>query len=387
MTKRSNLISRAAALLPALLLALLLTAAPLPPAQAAEELPFLDVRELGYYREPLSWAWEEGIITGTDEQHVSPHRALRLSELAAFLYRYAYSPTPHYSQPALEACRERWYYQALSWCCDFGIVEPFRVTGVHKPSDLLTRDDAVKILYRYVVRWEKQSLSPDPDCLLPFADAPGGRADRAAWSWAVSAGVVSGTDSKHLSPGMHVTRAQFITMLYGLATHPEPLRGEELTGHRLRGWQRSLAAAGELAYGASWVDAAYDLGPDGIPTRIDCSGFVNWCFRYSGILTYEDMDCKAIWNSDTFTRLDEKRSVESGSEFLLRSLEKLKPGDLFYNHNSTTGDHMMIFLGADKRYLYVLHCRVGPGVRAEAVPISEDSSYIRKIRGIMRYEP
>ena len=134
------------------------------------------------------------------------------------------------------------------------------------------------------------------------------------------------------------------------------------------------------------MDEAYELGPDGIPTVIDCSGFVNWCFSYTGIRPYADMDCKPLWESDTFTRLLEKQTGEKGSDFLLRCLGQLQPGDLLFNRSSS-GNHVMIFLFAGPETLYVLHSRADVGVRAEALRISESISYVRNLYGVMRHLP
>lgn len=371
----------------ALLLALWLGLCALPCPRARAAGPFTDVPENAYYRKPVLWAYEEKITAGTSSTTFSPKSKLSFAEIATFLYRYAYSPTAHYTQPALARWRGQYYYMPLSWCCDFGLIAPAQVSGANHPKNKLTRDDFVEILYRYATLWEKRPTDFEADCLAPYADAPAEAEARRAWSWAVSAGIVRGTAAHSLSPQKQLNRAEFVTMLYRFETQAEPLRGEALMGRRLRGWQRTLLEAGELAWGAPWVDEAYVLGADGIPTVIDCSGIVNWVFRYTGLRPYEDMDCAPLWASGIFPHVFERSAGENGLAFFLRCQEQLLPGDLLLLHSANSGYHIMIYLGATASELYVFHARAGKGVCAEAIPISESSGYITKQIGVMRHIP
>ena len=49
--------------------------------------PFLDVTSDQYYYEPVLWAVEKGITTGTDSSHFSPSATCTRGQIVTFLYR------------------------------------------------------------------------------------------------------------------------------------------------------------------------------------------------------------------------------------------------------------------------------------------------------------
>lgn len=385
---RKPALSRLAAALAALILVLCVL-----PAASAAEHPFADVADGIYYHDPVVWAYREGITAGTSETTFSPDLELSYAEICTFLYRYAYSPAAHYTEERLSDYAGQFFYDPINWCCDFGVLPIEEITGERCPLTVMTRNDYVCFLYRYAARWEKRSVEVSGNRLGGYDDAPEEEPLRAAWNWAVDRGVVSGTSSYTLSPEMTVTRAQFVTMLYRYNEYrvdmrPAPqLRIDTLMGRRLRGWQRTLAETGELACGVPWKNYSYQLGPDGIPTLIDCSGIVNWVFSFSGIYPYPDLDSRPLWESDYFTRVDEKQSGESGFAFYNRVAGSLKRGDLMFCGSSNADYHVMVFLGANADYLFVYHSTSLTGTCVQALPYSSSTKYLAILYGVKRYIP
>lgn len=386
MKKRT--LSRLAALLSALLLLLCL----LPPASAAGN-PFADVPDGIYYHDPVVWAYGEGITAGTSGTTFSPDLELSYAEISTFLYRYAYNPAAHYTDGRLSAYAGQFFYDPINWCCDFGVLTAEELSGELGPLTIMTRNDYVYTLYRYAAHWEKRSVEVGVNRLAGYVDAPQAEPYRTAWNWAVDRGVVCGTSSYTLSPEMNVTRGQFVTMLcryneYRVNMIPaQQLRVEALMGRRLRGWQRTLAETGELACGVPWRNFAYELGPDGIPTLIDCSGIVNWVFSFSGLYPYPDLDSRPLWESDYFTRIAEKKSGESGFAFYNRLAASLRRGDLMFCGSSSSDYHMMIFLGANASQVFVFHCTARNGTCFQALPYRSDTKYLAILYGVKRLIP
>lgn len=375
------------------LLAALLLCGPVPVAQAASDLPFEDVKPGKWYYEAVRWAYENGITSGTSETTFSPHQELSCSQISQFLYRYAYSPIPHYEYAdAFADYESRYFYASINWVCDFGIVPLEEVSDGNRPGDKLTRNRFVNLLYRYAVNWEHRSVATEADHLGVYEDVPTDETEREAWNWAVEIGMISGTSSTTLSPEKILTRAEFVTMLYRYETQDEMLRGEILIGKRLRGWQRTLLETGELAYGVPWVNFAYELGPDGIPTEIDCSGIQEWTYTYSGIYKAPNLDCAQLWASDHFTRIftragTAKAYSETGWAFINRIRRELRPGDLIFCGLGDTRHHMMMYLSSDASYVYVFHSRSGVGVCVEAIPNTDLSYYLKNAYGVKRHIP
>ena len=375
------------------LLAAVLVLGAVPGARAASELPFEDVKPGRWYYEAVRWAYENGITTGTTETSFSPHQELSYGQTCQFLYRYAYSPIPHFQYAdAFIGYESRYFYDSINWACDFGLVPLEEVSGENRPGDKLTRNRFVNILYRYAVNWEHRSVAAETDHLGIYEDVPTDETERQAWNWAVDIGMISGTSSTTLSPDKILTRAEFVTMLYRYETQDPILRGEALIGRRLRGWQRTLLETGELAYGVPWANFAYELGPDGIPTLIDCSGIQEWAFSYSGIYELPNLESWQLWGSEHFTRVFERASngktyTESGYAFINRIRGELQPGDLIFCGVSERNHHMMMYLGSDDSYVYVFQSRQAMGVCVEALPNTELSYYLKNAFGVKRHIP
>lgn len=378
----------------AAMLLLVLLLGLLPAANADSEIPFRDVASNKWYYIPVVWAYKNHITTGTAPDKYSPKQELSYAQVVTFLHRFADSPTAHYTYAnAFQSYANRYYYNSINWACDFNLVSVYSVTGANKPSNQLTRNDFVNIIYRYAKNWEHRSVAVNGNYLGNYEDVPGSDTDRAAWNWAVKIGMIKGTSQKTLSPKNILTRADFITMLYRYETQSAELRGEALIGKRLRGWQRTILETLELAYGVPWVDHAYDIGPDGIPTTIDCSGILEWAFNYTGIYAAPDLESIDLWNSDHFTCVFTRKTdaggnfTETGYEFINRVRGSLRPGDMIFCGYSSSTYHVMMYLGSDASYVYVFHSRAAVNACVEKIPNTVGSYYLSNIYGVKRHIP
>ncbi len=363
------------------------------PARAASALPFDDVKPGRWYYDAVLWAYGQGITSGTSETTFSPHQELSYAQTSLFLYRYAYSPAPHFRfAEAFAACRDRYYYDSINWACDFDIIALNEVANGNRPGTKLNRNQFVNILYRYAAGWEHRSVAVDGNYLGAYEDAPSDETEWKAWNWAVKIGMISGTSATTLSPEKTLTRAEFVLMLYRYETQAAMLQGETLIGMHLRGWQRTLLETGELAYGVPWVDYAYELGPDGIPTKIDCSGILEWAFCWSGIYNVPDLESWQLWDSDHFIRVFTRNTgsggfTETGYTFINRVRSGMQPGDLIFCGFNESTYHVMMYLGSDSSKVYVFHSRAGVGVCVEALPNTVSSYYLKNIYGVKRHIP
>ena len=58
------------------------------PPEDEQPTPFVDVQSNKFYAEPVKWAYENGITSGTDKTHFSPDRPITRGEAVTMLYRY-----------------------------------------------------------------------------------------------------------------------------------------------------------------------------------------------------------------------------------------------------------------------------------------------------------
>ena len=358
--------------------------------KTAELRRYRDVRPDSELAEAADWAVGNGLDSPTSETDFSPDWTLTRAELAGYFYRYAYLPEPKYtSGEALNAGEpDRWYYAPLHWCADWGMLRPDTREGF--PAETATRNEALVMLYHYAENWERRSVEVRDDHLAGFTDVPQDPDARAAWNWAAANGLLVGAEGSRLFPDRPVTRGQLATLLFRFSGCNDPaqkaLRCRSFCGAAPRGWQRLLIETAERAIGAKWEDGSYQLGEDGIPTVIDCSGYVNWMFTASGLHPYDDLECRPLWDSDVSTRVDARGDRETGAQFYARIRGRLKPGDLLLVHrDKNSGFHVMVFIRATKDGAYVLQSLDFQGV--DYALFQNDSYYLSNLYGVMRFEP
>ena len=103
----------------------------------------------------------------------------------------------------------------VDWLRERGITtgcRPNRFCG----DGLLTRAQASALLWRYSGRPETQAHAP-------FPDVPSDSYFAAAVRWMFSTGVTTGTSSSTFAPNRAVSRAEFVTFLWRMASRPEPV--------------------------------------------------------------------------------------------------------------------------------------------------------------------
>ena len=105
-----------------------------------------------------------------------------------------------------------WYADAVSWAAENGIVTGYSATRF-APNEPVTREQVAAILYRYA-RLCDRDLSPAAS-LMAFADhtSVSGYA-REALSWAVGSGLMQGKPDDVLDPQGTATRAEIAAILH-----------------------------------------------------------------------------------------------------------------------------------------------------------------------------
>lgn len=109
--------------------------------------PFGDVGAGSYYETAVGWMYRTGLTTGTSRNTYSPHRAVTRGEMAAFLWRYAGSPS-RAAAVFSDVASTDFYRDAVSWMVAEGITNGTS-TSTFSPDQGLTRAQFATFLYRY----------------------------------------------------------------------------------------------------------------------------------------------------------------------------------------------------------------------------------------------
>lgn len=179
---------------------------------------FLDVRSSDWYYNPVGYAYNNGLMSGTSAIRFSPNTGMNRAMAAMTLYKLSQksgfgissgSPKSFSDVPS-----DAWYAAAVKWASGAGLVSG---TGNNRfsPNAAVTREQFAVMLYSYAGKlgWNVSARAN----LNGFSDA--GKVSswsKNAMQWAVANGIMSGSDGK-LMPQGTLTRAQAATMLQKFA--------------------------------------------------------------------------------------------------------------------------------------------------------------------------
>ena len=175
-----------------------------------EQNPFSDVPEDQYYYEPVLWAVEEGITTGTgDGSTFSPSRACTRAQVVTFLWRAAGCPEPQsMTHNFTDVVAGSYYEKAVIWAVENGITSGKGSATTFKPDLTCTRAEVVTFLWRALDE-------PTPNSTVnPFPDVPANSYYEQAVLWAVENGITTGKGNGNFAPTEDCTRAHVVTFLY-----------------------------------------------------------------------------------------------------------------------------------------------------------------------------
>ncbi len=170
--------------------------------------PFLDVPDDAWYAPGVSFAYENGMMNGTGAGKFSPDGTATRAAVITILWRMSGSPSVERELTFSDVDDAAWYAGAVRWAVSTGVMTGYS-EDEFGPDDRVSREQLAVIIYRYT----DASISEET-VLERFEDL----ADLSDWArngmgWAVSLGIINGTDETTLSPRSGATRAQLAAIL------------------------------------------------------------------------------------------------------------------------------------------------------------------------------
>lgn len=164
---------------------------------------FYDVASSAYYAEPVRWAVENGITSGTSSTTFSPHQTCTVAQILSFLYRASGSPQVSGSNPFTDVRTSDYYYEAALWAHQRGMVSGSAL----RPFAPCTRASTMEYMW-------KAAGSPAVSYDGRFRDVSGDASYARAVAWATDQRITSGTSKTTFSPDNICTRGQIVSFLY-----------------------------------------------------------------------------------------------------------------------------------------------------------------------------
>lgn len=109
--------------------------------------PFTDVKAGSYYYDAVLWAVEQGITSGTTATTFSPNAACTRGQIVTFLYRSWGNPDIEVRASFRDVPAGAYYADPVSWAADWGVTSGTSAT-TFSPNASCTRAQIVTFLYR-----------------------------------------------------------------------------------------------------------------------------------------------------------------------------------------------------------------------------------------------
>ena len=174
--------------------------------------PFRDVHQGDWFYDDVLYAYENGLMNGTQAQRFDPYTATTRGMIVTMLYRMEKEPPVQGKATFTDVLTGSYYEKAVIWAAENGIATGVSAQRFDPDADI-TREQLAAILYRYAAYCGLQT--PEyPAALRGFSDqaSVSGYAVK-AMQWAVGEGLMQGSEGR-LMPGSSASRAQVAAILH-----------------------------------------------------------------------------------------------------------------------------------------------------------------------------
>ncbi len=187
---------------------------------AIARFPFTDVVAGTWYYGAAAYAYNNGLFAGMTPTTFAPNATMTRAMLVSVLWRLAGEPAPKTPNTFVDVPDGAWYTDAVTWAAENGVVSGIGGSRFD-PSGFVTREQTAEILYNYA-HSKGYDVSARADLTaFPDAGSVSGWAEEAL-SWANAAGLINGTvrdGQTILDPQGSASRAQVAMILMNYVEH------------------------------------------------------------------------------------------------------------------------------------------------------------------------
>ncbi len=176
-----------------------------------ETVSFTDVKESDWFYNAVTYAADNGLMSGMGGGRFSPNTHLQREMLAVILWNMEGKPKQNDTAPFIDVAGDKYYAKAIAWANENGIAAGYGDTfGV---GEDITREEFAAILYRYA-QSKGYDTAQGGMAIREYSDYEG-ISDYAmpAMAWAVNAGIIGGMGDGSLNPQGKATRAEAAVIL------------------------------------------------------------------------------------------------------------------------------------------------------------------------------
>lgn len=174
------------------------------------DLPFTDVADDAWYAGPVQFVYEQGLMTGVSETDFGPNLTTTRGMIVTMLYRLQGEPAVG-EGAFTDVNADAYYADAVTWAAENGIVSGYG-NMIFGPNDAITREHLAAILYRYCEAMGYEISARSDLSAYSDADSISNWATDVI-SWAHAMGLINGVSKTELAPQATATRAQVAAIL------------------------------------------------------------------------------------------------------------------------------------------------------------------------------
>lgn len=187
---------------------------------AIARFPFTDVVAGTWYYGAAAYAYNNGLFAGMTPTTFAPNATMTRAMLVSVLWRLAGEPAPKAPNTFVDVPDGAWYTDAVTWAAENGVVSGIGGSRFD-PSGFVTREQTAEILYNYAHSKDYDVSARADLTAFPDAASVSGWAEEAL-SWANAAGLINGTvrdGQTILDPQGSASRAQVAMILMNYVEH------------------------------------------------------------------------------------------------------------------------------------------------------------------------
>ncbi|MGE4214159.1 MAG: S-layer homology domain-containing protein [Anaerotignaceae bacterium] len=178
----------------------------------SKKASFGDVKDGDWFKKAVDYVTENGLMSGTSDKEFAPNLSTTRGMIVTILWRLEGQPSAKGKANFTDVADGEYYAEAVAWAAENDIVGGYG-NGIFAPNDVITREQLASILYRYS-KVKGYDTTQGGMAVKEFSDY----SQLSSWagestSWAVNAGLISGTGNSQLDPKGSATRAQVASIL------------------------------------------------------------------------------------------------------------------------------------------------------------------------------
>lgn len=173
-------------------------------------LSFGDVSESSWNYDGIYYLTDNGLISGTGNGLYKPNATITRAEFTAILHRLSGQGATGTANPFKDVSANSWYASSVAWAYEKGIVSGSN--GSFNPNLPITRQDMAILIHRFA-KTAGLALNSNQDITVFADDAQISSYARDAVYAVQSAGILSGNDKNNYAPLDNATRGEAASIL------------------------------------------------------------------------------------------------------------------------------------------------------------------------------